>query len=365
MNKGLAVKYRPTEFSDMAGQKVIRKILDSSVGTPDFPKALLFAGSSGTGKTTAARIVASRVADTEYSTIEVDAASHNGVAHIRDLVDKVKFSMGTGNRVVILDEAHSLTPDSFNALLTVLEDPPEGVVFILITTEAHKIPRTVESRLVTLEFRPVQPEEIYERLQAISSQEEIVIDDEALAVIAMNSDGNLRRALQFLELASMSGTHSREDALRLLGVQDSGADIVESMWNGTTSDTFSLVDEALSVTGSTSKVLADIANVFKNIFILRSGGKVSSTTLSAQKVQKLASEISTDRAMAVCRVLWEAQGRIPSSSDPRTDLELAVALVSNVLTQGRSSADIMDAGVSTSEEEIIEDREVDLEELDI
>lgn len=365
MKQGLAVKYRPSEFDDMVGQDVISKILSNIVETEDCPRAMLFSGTSGTGKTTAARIVANKVAGDETSVIEVDAASHGGVSDVRDLVNKVKFSMGTDSRVIIIDEAHSLTRDAFNALLTTLEDPPEGVVFILITTEAHKIPKTIASRLITFEFRPVSVESIYQRLKHVATEERIDIEDKALAVIALHAEGNIRKSLQYLELSELSSMRTRADVMNLLGVFDAGTEVVSSMWEGDLATTYEILDKVLASSGSPVRVLSDIVSVFKNIFILRSGGKLPFTSLSTVNTEELAKKIDTPRAMAACRVLWELQSRVKDVTDPRTDLELSIALVAEILNRGRATSGRMDQDTSKTAETAEDHTSMSLSEMTI
>ena len=212
-------KYRPTDFSSVVGQNEIKKILSTAISQGNITHAYLFSGPRGTGKTTTAKILAKMVncehlVDGEpcnkcnscinlfnsNDVIEIDAASNNGVDEIRDLREKATLVPSVCKyKVYIIDEVHMLTTQAFNALLKILEEPPKHVIFILATTEYHKIPLTITSRCQKFQFNKLEIEDIVKRLREISDLEKINIDDDALYEIAKISDGGMRDSINFLD----------------------------------------------------------------------------------------------------------------------------------------------------------------------
>ena len=182
----LHLKYRPQTFADIIGQRFHTVVLGRMVELDQVPQGLLFSGPSGTGKTTTARIIAAGLKASDV--IEVDAASNGGVAEVRKLLDVVKYSTGGSYRVVILDEAHSITKQGFEVLLKTLEEPPPATIFVLLTTEPHKIPPAVLSRLLEFQFRSVTAAAILDRLKFIVAQEGLETDIRLLAHLALTLD---------------------------------------------------------------------------------------------------------------------------------------------------------------------------------
>ena len=212
-------KYRPTDFSSVVGQNEIKKILSNAISKDNISHAYLFSGPRGTGKTTTAKILAKMV-NCEHlkdgepcnecescrnlfnsnDVIEIDAASNNGVDEIRDLREKATLVPSICRyKVYIIDEVHMLTTQAFNALLKILEEPPKHVIFILATTEYHKIPLTITSRCQKFQFNKLEIEDIFKRLREIADLEKINIEDEALYEIAKISDGGMRDSINFLD----------------------------------------------------------------------------------------------------------------------------------------------------------------------
>ncbi|MFH1444291.1 MAG: DNA polymerase III subunit gamma/tau [Candidatus Peregrinibacteria bacterium] len=211
--------YRPLVFADVVGQDAVVTTLEQAVEQKKLSHAYLFAGSRGTGKTSVARILAKHIMthgitdDTLKRQIikgiedgsivdllEIDAASNRGIDDVRDLIEKIQFSPVVATaKVYIIDEAHMITKDAFNALLKTLEEPPEYAHFILATTELNKIPATIQSRCQCFPFRPIEEEDIVRRLQYIADQEHIIVDREALRLIARHVEGGLRDAISLLD----------------------------------------------------------------------------------------------------------------------------------------------------------------------
>ena len=201
-----ALKYRPDNFDSVVGQKSITKTLENAISQNQLPQALLFCGPRGVGKTTCARILAKKINtekelnDYSYNIFELDAASNNGVDDIRNLIDQVRIHPQTGKyKVYIIDEVHMLSGQAFNAFLKTLEEPPSYAIFILATTEKHKVIPTILSRCQIYDFKKISTDDIKNYLELIAEKEEIKYEDEALYLIAKKSDGALRDALSIFD----------------------------------------------------------------------------------------------------------------------------------------------------------------------
>jgi len=242
MYQVIARKYRPQTFEDLIGQEPVRTTLENAIRTGRLAHGYIFAGQRGTGKTTVARILARCLncikgptaqpcgecascleitAGNSPDVIEIDAASNRGINEMRELRENVRYRPARDRyKVFIIDEAHQITNEAFNALLKTLEEPPEWAVFVLCTTEVHKIPNTIASRCQQFSFRSVQFDELIERLDYIAKQEGVEADQDVLAVIANAGEGSVRDSLSALDQAiACCGKTLRVDEVRvLLGV---------------------------------------------------------------------------------------------------------------------------------------------------
>jgi DNA polymerase-3 subunit gamma/tau len=239
-----ARKWRPQTFEEVIGQRAVTKTLMNALTANRIAHAYLFSGPRGVGKTTTARILAKGLnceagiskdpcnvcpscleitQGRHLDVIEVDGASNRGIDEVRELRENVRFSPYKGRyKVIVIDEAHMLTEPAFNALLKTLEEPPPRVVFILATTEAHKIPLTILSRCQRFEFRRIGTAEIVRRLQGMAQEEGVEVDSESLQLIARSAEGSLRDAQSLLDqVVSYSGSRvNAEDVATILGVVD-------------------------------------------------------------------------------------------------------------------------------------------------
>lgn len=232
MGKALYRKYRPKSLSDVVGQEHITKTIGNAIKAGKISHAYLLTGTRGVGKTSLARILAHEINGLEYTDdsahldiIEIDAASNRRIDEIRDLRDKVHI-LPTSNtyKVYIIDEVHMLTKEAFNALLKTLEEPPEHVIFILATTEAHKLPETIISRTQHFSFKPIETDTIVGHLKSIAASEKCTIDDDALELIAEHGDGSFRDSISLFDQARGLSKHvTRKQVEQLLGVASSTA----------------------------------------------------------------------------------------------------------------------------------------------
>jgi len=227
MGQALYRKYRSKSLDEIVGQEHIITALKTALKKGRLSHAYLFTGPRGVGKTSIARILAHEINNLPYTDedahidiIEIDAASNRGIDEIRDLREKIYVAPTTGKyKVYIIDEVHMLTPQAFNALLKTLEEPPEHVVFILATTESHKLPATIISRTQRYTFRPANQTQLVSHLRNIANQEKITISDEALELIAEHGDGSFRDSVGLLDQVGNGKTSiGAEEVHELLGI---------------------------------------------------------------------------------------------------------------------------------------------------
>ncbi len=243
----IARKWRPQSFTDLKGQSATRRTLLNAISTDRLHHALLFTGPRGTGKTTSARIVAKILRCTDLKenhtpcdkcpdcleisagrsldVLEIDGASNNGVDSIRELRDQVNFNPSSGTKkIYIIDEVHMLSGSAFNALLKTLEEPPNGVYFIMATTEAHKLPKTILSRCQRYDFKPVSFVEVIGLLKEICDSEKVKYEEDALFLIAQMGEGSVRDSLSFLDqcITFSAGEITKDSVVENLGITDIG-----------------------------------------------------------------------------------------------------------------------------------------------
>ena len=335
--KNLATAYRPTEFQHLIGQRLVATVLSRMVAKDQIPPGLLFTGPSGTGKTSAARLVANKLQGEateanklQVDVIEVDAASNGRVEDARALMDSLKYS--GGRRVLILDEAHNMTKEAFNVLLKPLEEPPAGVLFILVTTEPDKIPETVKKRLIEFEFRRVSTDNIFEHLQKVSIAEGRGLPDPFLYYLAESAHGNVRTALNSLNQVILSEIKTLEEFREISGNEDFGPSIVLAIVSKGIPEVLGSLKEALKRTSLPSDVSQQILRVLRDLLVIKSGGSIGEVS---KELDNISPRVSRDELVVLCRAIWELKTKIKSSDDPRGNLQLAVVLMHEALNKLR------------------------------
>ena len=290
--KALYRTYRPTTFDEVAGQEHIVKTLKNALATQKIAHAYLFAGPRGTGKTTMAKLLAKAlncedglgeqcnecknclaISDgTHPDVIEIDAASNNGVEQVRDLIDKVKYGTILGKyKVYIIDEVHMMSQGAFNALLKTLEEPPSHVIFILATTEPHKILPTILSRCQRYDFSKLNAEEITGRLQTVLESENIEYNEDAIKLIVSLSDGGMRDALSILDqvLAYSGNTLNVQDVLDIFALEsvDEKISLIHSIISGNVSDVLNRLNHYISRGTDIKRLTNDLLVILKDTLI--------------------------------------------------------------------------------------------------
>lgn len=340
MTETLALKYRPSKFSEMVGQNMVSVVLDQMVKNSTVPTGLLFAGTRGTGKTSAARILAKELGCEDVDILEIDAASKGGVADIRDLTESLRYQASGPNRVIILDEAHSMSREAFNALLKTLEEPSAGTTFILVTTEPHRIPETVLSRLIAFEFKRVSPADIFQRLSVVATEEEISVESSLLQYLSERANGSIRDALMSLDLCSRAGIQTVAKFRELQSEYDVGPVVLLRAASTDTAAMFTTVDKALSLVGDPSYLSTKLIETLRDLMILRSGGTLAVTGGGLRLREELNQKLEPERIFGALRLLWDLKTKIRSAEDSRSSFDLALMLVSDLFTRGRQQAPV-------------------------
>ncbi len=357
MSVSLYRKYRPARFEDIIGQEHVARTLMNAITSDRVSHAYLFTGPRGTGKTSTAKILAMALnceagngqATTEpdgtcpnceairrgssMDVVEMDAASNRGIDDIRDLRDKVHFAPVEGRmKVYIVDEVHMLTPEAFNALLKTLEEPPVHAVFVLATTEPHKVPATILSRCQRFDFRRPSVGEVVQVLSRVAAQEGIETDEAALMVIARAAGGSFRDALGILDqLSTYTGSKvGLRETLDILGVvqHDLLLEIVDVVREHDTQGALLLV-ERLSQSGTDyAQFIKDLLGHLRDLYVIRhtqeTPASVAATDEQLQRLRSQAAQTPTELLVTLLDLLGDALRSIRQGSDSRLELELAL-----------------------------------------
>lgn len=348
-------KFRPSEFQDVKGQDHIVTTLKNQILADRIGHAYLFCGTRGTGKTTIAKIFAKAVnceqpkdgspcgkcasckaiaAGSSMNVIEIDAASNNGVDHIREIREEVSYSPAEGKyKVYIIDEVHMLTPGAYNALLKTLEEPPSYVIFILATTEAHKIPITIASRCQRYDFRRITTETIAARLKELMEQEQVEVEERALTYVAKMGDGSMRDALSLLDqcIAFHLGQKLTYDhVLEILGTADIEVfgDFYRKICCQDLAGLIRDLEGILLKGRELSQFIVDFIWYLRNLLMLKSDpGMADMLDVSGEHLARMKEEAELtdmDTLMRYIRVFSELSGQLRYVTQKRVTAEIAL-----------------------------------------
>jgi DNA polymerase-3 subunit gamma/tau len=351
----LARKYRPQRFDDVVGQEVVTRTLRNAIASGRIAQAFVFAGSRGCGKTTTARILARALncvkgptpdpcgeceacleiaQGRDLDVLEIDAASHTGVDNIREVVIAgLAFPPARDRyKVFIIDEVHQLSAASFNALLKSIEEPPPHVVFMMATTELHKIPDTILSRSQVFEFRTILPRAISEQLRRITDAEQIEVSDPALALIARAAEGSMRDAQSALDqvIAFAGKTIGVDDVSTVLGLvgRDLLMDLIEAVVTEDGPRAFALADRAVESGTDLRLVCRELSQVVRDMMVMSvDPDRVGDAELAPderERLMTLAREFSREDLMRAFDLLSTAEQEIRNTPHPRYYFEMAL-----------------------------------------
>ena len=360
-------KWRPQTFKDLVGQEHISRTLANAITSGHIGHAYLFAGPRGTGKTSTAKILAKALncehgptpepcgqceqcrKITEGSSMdvfEIDAASNRGIDEIRDLRETVKFAPVDGRyKVYIIDEVHMLTTEAFNALLKTLEEPPAHVVFILATTEAHKVPPTIQSRCQRYDFKRITVEEIEGRLRYIAKEMKMEAEDEALSMIAIQADGGMRDALSIFDQVTSfcQGNITYKGVIEDLNVLDSDYyfRMVDQALENKVSDIMLLLNQIISKGFDGSGVVQGLATHIRNVMMAKDAQTLPLLETSDEqrkRFQEQAAKCPTPFLYRALRILNECDINYRQSSNKRLLVELTLIRVAQITQPDDDSA---------------------------
>jgi DNA polymerase III subunit gamma/tau len=363
--------YRPQSFNDVVGQQHIIKTLQNALVQEKFSHAYLFSGPRGTGKTTAAKILAKAVncekapiaepcnecatcrgiTDGSISdVIEIDAASNNGVDEIRDIRDKVKYAPSAVRyKVYIIDEVHMLSIGAFNALLKTLEEPPAHVIFILATTEPHKIPLTIISRCQRFDFKRISPEDIVYRMKEVLGSEELEVSEDALYEIAKASEGGMRDALSLLDQAISYSTEkvSLEDVLSITGAvsQSFIVKIVQAIFNENIVEALDSVESLIKNGKDPARFVEDLIFYYRDVLLYQASEENAYLLEKAavnEEFKELSSKMDSAFIYKVIAELNQTQQEMKWSNHPRVLLEVALVKLAQSSTNQESALPYQD-----------------------
>lgn len=353
MYQALYRKWRPRTFDDVVGQNHITDTLKHQLESGRLSHAYLFTGTKGTGKTTCAKILAKAV-NCEYpvkgepcnrcpscigidsgsilDVLEIDAASNNGVDQVRALRDEAVFTpAAVKKRVYIIDEVHMLSTPAFNALLKILEEPPSHLLFILATTELHKVPATIKSRCQQFAFKRIHPHKIAERLAYVAAQEGIEITDDGTALLARLADGSMRDAISLLDQCVTPGTLlDKEQVLSVLGLAGSieTARLMEDIADRRTEDALTGLGRLYEGGKDVAALMGELSVLCRDLLLCRtaphSGAALLAGGYDEATLHQLSQKLTASRLAQILGLIQATMADFPRSGNRRTDAELCL-----------------------------------------
>ena len=380
MYQALYRKYRPQTFDDVVGQGAVTQTLKTQLLSGHMSHAYLFTGSRGTGKTSCAKILSKAVnclnphngnpcnvceacraidAGTCMDVLEIDAASNNGVDNVRDLRDDAIYAPSqVKKRVYIIDEVHMLSISAFNALLKIIEEPPEHLLFILATTELHKVPATILSRCQRFSFRRITPEDIAARLQYVSYQEGIELDDGAARVLARLADGGMRDGLSLLDQCASAtvGELTAQRVYECLGIagEQTCGQMLTYAADKNTRGALELFNRLYADGKDVAALIDELASLCRDLMILKTAPEAGISMLSGvasdADTRSLVNRFSAGELVRMIGLLQSTAAGFTRSSSRRLDAELCIMNLCDPALQ--MDVEAMNARISKLEEQL-------------
>ncbi|WP_373894493.1 DNA polymerase III subunit gamma/tau [Virgibacillus sp. CBA3643] len=369
--------WRPRNFADVVGQTHITRTLQNAIQQEKFSHAYLFSGPRGTGKTSAAKIFAKTIncerspvkepcnecdaclgiQDGSISdVIEIDAASNTSVEDVRDIRDNVKYATSSvPYKVYIIDEVHMISTNAFNALLKTLEEPPKHVVFILATTEPHKIPLTILSRCQRFDFKPISNQSIVDRMHIILEAEDISVSQDAMETVALTAEGGMRDALSILDqaISYSENTVELDDVLAVTGGVSQGilTDIVKAMHEKDVKHALELLDKLIQSGKDPGRFVYDLIYFMRDLLLYKSARSLEGLLERAradESFNALTESVSIDWIQDAITQLNQCQQEIKSTNSPKVFIEIAIITITNRYHEQETQAGDVDSEAVTN-----------------